>query len=218
MTAEEQINAILDRASERIRVMLTPIKKSIKNMSDKESKDIIARYSAAIEGNFVPWLAAGVIQARSIQGRYACAENLEVEISQKHQEMLRYFYVTANAEPDTSHFRAVSSAVSSVRCEIARGRGLETLALLATLEMTSSIFIPVLGVLAKQRNHLSDLTYVEVHGSADTHHAAQLRWALKYEAKYQDEQGFYAGEGCKAAVCLLQAIFAPSSKKSGKPF
>lgn len=60
-------------------------------LSDVQARDVLQRYTAAIEGNFVAWMGAAVITARSVQGRYAASENLWVEMKNDHAGMLRKF-------------------------------------------------------------------------------------------------------------------------------
>lgn len=125
-------------------------------------------------------MGATVITTRSVQARYASAENLWVEIKDDHAGMLHEFAKMANALPGEKDYTSVELAVSEVRSLVSGMSGLKNLTLMATLESTSAIFIPWLAEIAK-RCGSKNFKYTDVHGVADIEHAEQFIWALEYE-------------------------------------
>lgn len=176
------INLIIEQSKDWVKDRLKPIE----SVSVIEAKDIIGRYTAAVEGNFVPWMGAALIYARSPQGEYAAKENLGVEIRDNHQGMLREFAKHAGAEPSLEHYQAIDGVVSSMRSLVRRGNGLEVLTVMATLENISSVFIPYLAELARKRGS-TNLRYTDIHGEADSKHAQQFIWALEHELKHHNK-------------------------------
>ena len=172
------INLRMEEVKARLRDRLKPIKE----VTVTEAKDIIGKYTAAIEGNFVPWMAAAALYARSLQGEYTAKENLAVEIKDNHQGILRTFARCAKAEPSLKHYQAVEKAVASMRNFIGKGNGLEALTVMATLENTSTVFIPYLAELARKRGSIN-LCYTDIHGEADAEHAQLFIWAVEHEMK-----------------------------------
>ena len=160
--------------------------KTIDVFSVEQAKDILARYTAGIEGNFVQWMGAAVIYARSPQGKYAATENLDVEVKENHPAILREFAKSAKAEPSLEHYQAVDAVVASMRTLIASGNGLEALTVMATIENTSTAFVPYLAGLAKKRGS-TNLHYTHIHGEADVEHARQFVWAVEHELKQHDD-------------------------------
>ena len=149
-------------------------------ISAKDTKLIIKRYVAAIEGNFVAWMAGASISARSVVSKFAADENLWVELKDDHPGMLRNFAKCANAEPDGKDFEAVEKEVARIRNLVGELSGIKNVALMAVLENTSAAFIPYLAELAKKLGS-EDLTYTDIHGEADIEHANQFLEALSDE-------------------------------------
>lgn len=175
-------------------------------LSNEQAKEIIRRYTAAIEGNFVAWMGVTVITVRSIQGRYAASENLWVEMKDDHAGMLRRFAKSAGAEPLTADYQAVAPAVESVRKMVGEMSGLKNLTLMAVLENTSAEFIPWLEKMAIQLG-TTDLTYTKVHGEADVMHADQFTWAVEHEMAHHDSAERIVEEAIEKSVQFVKAIF-----------
>ncbi len=192
----------LERVTEQVKIRLKPVEV----VSVEEAREIIGRYTAAIEGNFVPWMGAAVIYAKSPQGEYAAKENLDVEIRQNHQGMLREFAKNANAEPSLEHYQAVDEVVSSMRNLMGRGNGLEALTVMATLENTSGGFIPYLAELAKKRGS-TNLYYTNIHGEADVDHARQFVWAVEHEMRHYMGADKFVDDTIEATCKYLDKIF-----------
>jgi len=196
------INICMEQAKAELRDRLKPVE----TVSVAEAKDIIGRYTAAVEGNFVPWMAAAAIYARSPQGEYAAKENLDVEIRDNHQGMLREFARHADAEPSLGHYQVVDEVVTSMRSLIGGGNGLQALTVMAMLENTSSVFIPYLAELAKKRGS-THLHYTDIHGEADSEHARQFIWAVEHEKQLHDIADLSISQAVYNTVRYLHAIF-----------
>lgn len=153
-------------------------------LSSMQGQTIIRRYTAAFIGNFITWLGAGAIASRSAEGRYAMAENLEVEFAHDHQTMLWNFSNAVNALPNAEDYLAVQPAVLAIRKQVAALNGVQLNALAAILESASLVFIPYLeSVALKVLGTHADLQYTRVHGEADIKHADQFIQALSVEAQ-----------------------------------
>ncbi len=166
-----------NHATEEVRRRLVPLDE----LREKDMKRILACYDAAIEPNFIPWVAAGVISARSVQGRYAASENLEEEIRGNHQGMLRRFVAAAGAAPGQQDYSSVEVPVQNMRDSFRQMNGLANIAMLAYLENTSAAFIPYLAQIAKTLGS-KEFVYTNAHGEADIEHARQFLWALGHES------------------------------------
>lgn len=175
-------------------------------LSEEQMRQIIRRYTAAIEGNFVAWMGAAAITARSVQGRYAASENLWIEMKDDHAGMLRTFAKGAGAEPQTSDYQAVAPGVESIRKMVGGMSGLKNLTLMAVLENTSAEFIPLLEKFAVQLG-ASDFTYTKVHGEADVMHADQFVWAVEHETKHHEEAEKDIEDTITATVQFLKTLF-----------
>ncbi len=188
--------------TEQVRASLKPTD----IISVDEAKNIIARYTAAVEGNFLAWMGAAVIYARSPQGEYAAKENLGVELKDNHQGMLRGFAKSAEAEPSLEHYQKVNEVVSSMRNFFSKENGLQALTVMATLEHTSSIFIPYLAELAEKRGS-KNLRYTDIHGEADIEHAKQFIWAVESELKLHDNAERKIDQAIGKTLTFLAEIF-----------
>jgi len=180
MEIDSDLQELLDGETEKVREFL--IDGSM--MGPDKERALIADYTAAVEPNFIPWVAATALSARSFQGRYAAQENLHEEITGDHQGMLRDFAKSVITRPMVHNFDRVELYVKNMRRTFANMDGLTNVALLAFLENTSRAFIPYLADVAS--NLATDVidpdyTYTNAHGEADIKHAKQFVWALGKE-------------------------------------
>lgn len=174
---------------------------------DVAARQVIGRYIAAIEGNFVSWMAATAVSCRSLQARFAVEENLYVEMHENHPGMLRSFAKAAGSEPCLEDFQAVQVEVDKIRVLVGEMSGLKNLTLMAALENTSAVFIPVLAELARNAGS-KDLSYTDIHGEADVAHAEQFLWALEYESKHYTDPEVATQMVLELASKLLECIFS----------
>ncbi|MEK6825486.1 MAG: iron-containing redox enzyme family protein [Nanoarchaeota archaeon] len=176
------------------------------NVTKEQAKEIIARYTAAFEGNFVAWMAASAIAAQTVQGRYAAEENIEVEMRDNHPGMLRKFSQSSNAAPSKEHYEEISKNIEEIRTLVGELNGVKSIALMTYLENTSAVFIPYLAQLAKRLGCI-DFTYTDVHGVADVDHADQFLWALQHEIKKDPKGMGTVEEVFQKAENFLRVIF-----------
>lgn len=179
--------------------------------SDEQARSFLSRYSAAIEGNFIAWMGAAALTARSIQGRYAAEENLWVEIKDDHAGMLHSFIKSTHAEPGSDDYAAIELAVADIRNLLGSMSGLKNLTLMAVLENTSTTFIPLLAKLAKQLGS-TNLAYTNVHGEADIAHADQFTWAVEHEMTHHENAEQKIDEAIATSINLLRTIFSENAK------
>jgi hypothetical protein len=177
------------------------------DISKEHARKIIQRYTAAIEGNFLTWMGAGTISARSVISKFAIDENLWVEIRDNHPGMLRRFSRSCKAEPNSDDFRYVEKEVNEVRKIIADLSGIKIITLMATLENTSAAFIPFLAQLGRKLG-CEDFTYTDVHGKADIKHANQFLEALSDEQQlgYKNTD-VDIDNTIKSTIVLLKRVF-----------
>ena len=182
---DENLKKKLANATVSVKNFLRPLS----SLSDDDVRKVIRRYTAAIEGNFLAWMGGASISARSVVSKFAADENLWVEIRDDHPSMLRNFAKCTKTEPDAEDFQYVHSEVMKIRNLVGELSGVKNIALIATLENTSTSFIPYLAELAK-RLGCTDLTYTDIHGEADIEHANQFLEALSDE----QNQGYQSAE------------------------
>ncbi len=199
---DSSIKTQLASACQEVRSFLPP-----DSLGKEEKAKILKKYVAAIEGNFVSWMGAAAISARSVQGRYAASENLWVEMKDNHAGMLRDFARSVNCEPGVEDYRAMFGAVTDIRGLVAKLSGLECLVLMAVLENTSGIFIPWLENVAKDLGS-TNLYYTQVHGEADINHADQFAWAVTHEMRFYTDPEAVIERSIKMTQQFLKSIFS----------
>ncbi len=176
MKAESSLKQKLQVAGTRLAAQLV----DAKSLSNEQARRIIANYAAAVEGNFIAWLGAGLVTARSHHAEFAIKDNIYEEIEGNHPGMLRDFACSASALPDACSYEYVSGAVDRMRSLVAEMVGLQSIALLTCLENFSLYFIPYLAELAGKLGS-KDFAYTDAHGAADVEHADLFLWALEQE-------------------------------------
>lgn len=193
----------IDTVTAHVNKFLLPVDQ----ISEESARKILGKYTAAIEGNFVNWMAAAAVSSRSVQSRFAAEENIYVEMKDDHPGMLRSFVKSAGAEPTTDHYLAVSEAVNSMRRLVGQMSGAENITLMAMLENSSGVFIPFLADLAKKLGS-TNLLYTDVHGVADIKHADQFVWALTYEKEHYADFDLRMDKTSEAVLKFLKEVFA----------
>src|SRR3989344_8007789 len=159
---DNRLKVKMDKAINEVRSFLP----SHQKLSKEQAIKIIQRYTASIEGNFLSWMSGASISVRSVISRFAVDENLWVEIKDNHPGMLRKFAINCKAEPNSEDYRYSERETNSIRELVSELSGIKTISLMATLENTSSAFIPFLAELGKKLG-CKDFTYTNVHGEAD---------------------------------------------------
>lgn len=158
------------------------------DLKPHEARRILARFGAAMEGNFVAWLASAAVFAQSEKGREAAKTNLIDENSGNHPDMLRAFLDSLDAIP-VHHFDEVAESVSKIRKLIAPCSGLEELALMTLLESSSELIMPFIRSLAEVTRGTFDSTYCDVHERADGEHTRVFLEGLLAEAGLHTNAG-----------------------------
>lgn len=177
--------------------------------SQADPQKIIRRYTAAVASNFVAWLGMTIPWVRHEASQHALVDNLRCELSEDHTSMLLSFAEACRALPETEDYRHVAKWLASVRALFRDpvSAGLGGLALVATLEHTSRLFIPDLKVQALSCG-CPDFTYTDCHGGADAKHASDLVLALESEMGMgYHREGDKVIEGILAAGNLISCIY-----------
>jgi len=176
------------------------------SLSDDQCRRIIRRYTAGVGSNFVNWLAAGTVSCRSLEARYATAENLLIEIRDDHPGMLRDFAKSSAAEPETEDYRYAQAEARHVQDRVSEMSGVFLIALVGTLENVSLDYIPWLGIISERLGN-DNMRYVDIHGEADIEHARQFHWALEMEAALHPKPKPLSQAGADSAVSFIRALF-----------
>jgi len=180
------------------------------DLTETKARAVISRYVAAVEGNFIQWLAAASVTARSPTAKFAADQNLRDEFFETHPDLLRAFAKGASAEPDVNDYAAVEGAVSEIRKMISELSGLKNTVLIATLESASLSFTPYLAELGNRLGN-TDSRYTDAHGDADIEHARLFLQAIAEERKMGYER---PSEQIECAILmgrnLLKSAFAES--------
>lgn len=149
-------------------------------MMPDERRGMIARYTAVLEGNFIYWMTAASLAARSEKSRAIIAENLFEEVRDCHPGMLRRFAIAANAFPGDSDALAISPNLAKVRLFVGRLSPVPVVVMMAFFECFIQRFMAYLGNLARLQGS-SELEYTDVHGICDIGHTQELLYAVAAE-------------------------------------
>lgn len=167
---------------------------------------LIARYAAAIAGNFQLWLA--FTKPRNDTATGAVQKNFSCEKLDDHQGMLLAFAKSCGVHRD-GHYAHTEEQVQAIFRLFTDqvNLGLSGVALGAVLENTSKIFIPDLAARAAKCG-CTDFTYTGKHGVADAEHSDEFLRAFELEqAMGYDCSTFISIFACEAAVNLIAKIY-----------
>lgn len=188
-------------------------------LSSDARRDIIARYAAVLEGNFIYWMTAAYLAVSSEGAKHIIRANLLEEVRDNHPSMMRRFAVAARAVPNDHDLRAVDAEVHAVRRFLARLHGACVLPMMACFEGFIAQFMPYLADLARRRQS-TDFEYATVHASCDVGHTAELFAALREELRLSrgtppsvDDMM----EGVRLLRSLLVAIVRPRLAFAAQP-
>ena len=145
-----------------------------------ERRGIIARYTAVLEGNFIYWMTAAYLSAKSEEARFIMLDNLREEISDCHPDMLRRFTMSANAFPTDVDALDVHSDLTKVRLFLGRLSGVQNIVTMAFFEGFIQQFMSYLSDLAGAQGS-EEKVYADVHGVCDVAHSQELYRALASE-------------------------------------
>ncbi len=158
-------------------------------LDNPQMREMVRKYTAAMEPNYLVWVAAGAINARSPQGRFAASERFNECLQKGHQGMLRDFAASIDCTPNADDYRAVEPAVKRMGDEIWQMNGLTNIALLTYLEHTSRIVIPYMVGIARQLGNPPRASLdTDPHGDVKNELGRTALWALGYERKFGYDQ------------------------------
>jgi len=149
-------------------------------LSEAQRRDLIARYTAVLEGNFIYWMTGAYLAAGSDEARAKIIDNLREEVRDCHPGMLRRFATAAAALPTDRDSQAVARNLSNVRLFIGRLTSVPIVVTMAFFEGFIQRFMPYLAELARRRGS-SEMEYTDVHGICDVTHTEELYRALDAE-------------------------------------
>jgi hypothetical protein len=150
------------------------------HLSAEDTRGIIARYSAVLEGNFIYWMTATLLAVTTDEARPILLDNLHEEVRDSHPAMLRRFYIEANAFPNEKDAHDVTKELTDMRLFMGKLNAVQSLAAMAYFEGTIQKLMPYLASLAASRGS-SEMEYTDVHGVCDIAHTEGLFQALFLE-------------------------------------
>jgi hypothetical protein len=175
-------------------------------LSAPARREIIARYSAVLEGNFIYWMTGAYLAAKSNDARSIILDNLFEEVRDCHPGMLRRFTMAAHAEPGDADALAVYPQLSKVRLFVGKLAPAPILAMMAFFEGFIQRFMPYLADLARRQGS-EEQEYTDVHSGCDVLHSQELYRALEAEMELTPdtrEPAEYLYEGVYLLKSLIQ--------------
>ena len=171
------------RVSEQLSFSKASVQKFLRKpeeLTTEQAKGIVGTYRLAIEPNFIPWMKLAERTVDNGKARELIAQNIRDEIKDNHPLMLRQFAKNCGVHiNDDDYDRALEPVVNMWRL-FAEDSSIMNLAVAATLENTSLVFVPYLAELGKKLG-CQDFQYTEKHGQADVKHADELAEGLVEE-------------------------------------
>jgi Iron-containing redox enzyme len=149
-------------------------------LTSEQRRQIIARYTAVLEGNFIYWMTATYLAVRSEEVRPILIENLHEEIRDSHPDMMRRFSIAAHAFPSDTDALEVHTDLTRVRLFLGRLQGVQSLMMMAFFEGFIQGFMPYLAKLAAAQGS-NEFVYTDVHGVCDVAHSQELFRAVSLE-------------------------------------
>jgi hypothetical protein len=204
MTTAE-IRAIIGRAIDEVMASLPDPDR----LTPAQRRNIIARYSSVLEGNFIYWMTGAYLAVGSDAARSKIIENLLEEVRDSHPNMLHKFTVAAKAIPTDVDAEMVGHALTNVRLFIGRLSPVPTVVTMAFFEGWIQKFMPYLAELAAKQGS-TDFEYTTVHGVCDVTHTEELFNALEAEIALasQPPSSDEMYEGVGLLRTLISNVFA----------
>jgi hypothetical protein len=184
----------------------------VNNLTSAERRGIIARYTSVLESNFIYWMTATLIAAKSPEVGPILLDNLHEEVRDAHPNMLRKFAVEAKAFPTDHDALAANKELIDVRVFLGRLDGVQSLVTMGFFEGFIQKFMPFLASLAAAEGS-TEMEYTDVHGVCDIEHTAGLFRALSLEMSAKPvEPGTDVFEGVYLLKTLIERVidFRPS--------
>jgi hypothetical protein len=196
--------------SERIDAVMASLP-APEELTSAERREIIARYTAVLEGNFIYWMTAALLAVRSDEAKPILLDNLYEEIRDSHPVMLRKFAIAAHAFPTDADALAVNDDLTRVRLFLGRMSSVQTLLTMAFFEGFIQRFMAYLSELATAQGS-AEQEYTDVLGVCDVAHSEGLFQAFAVEkANYPFDPGVDVFEGVNLLTTLIHCIvFGPT--------
>jgi hypothetical protein len=197
--------------AERIDTLMASLPR-VENLDSAHRRDMMARYTAVLEGNFIYWMTATLLAVRTEEARPILLDNLNEEIRDSHPVMLRKFAMAAHALPTDADAIAVHDDLTNVRLFLGRMSSVQSLLTMAFFEGFIQRFMGYLSELAVAQGS-TEMEYTDVHGICDVAHSEGLFQAYVVEKKnYPLDPGVYEYEGVDKLTSLIQCIaFGPTT-------
>ena len=184
-----------------------------KGLTSEERRGIIARYSSVLEGNFIYWMTAAVIAAKSEKSRPILLENLYEEVHDAHPLMLRKFALAANAFPTDKDALAVNDDLTKVRLFLGELSPVKSVLMMGFFEGFIQKFMAYLADLAARQGS-TEMEYTDVHGVCDIEHTEGLFKVLAAEiALAPQEPDADLFEGVTVLRTLIERIVRPEAER-----
>jgi hypothetical protein len=195
----EWLTALVDDGVESILGQLIPADR----LSTEAGCGLIGRYTVVLEGNFVTWLTATYLRAKSKEASAIIKANLLEEIGDDHPSMLRRFAIQAGSSPESADYLSVSPALYKVREYFSTHSGFDLIAVMLFYESFIANFMSYLAQVANHQGS-SELTYTDVHGLLDVEHSKEMLTAALLE---QSAAPLLVNEdSVKKGIVLLTAL------------
>lgn len=202
---------VLKDAAQQLRENLAA---HLSTITEKSAGSIFINYVSAIHPHFIAWVSAMQNSCVTPLGKYAAADNLCLELSENHQQMLLDFMQQMLIQPHAAVYRGyLLEKIIPINKVMAAGvehhNGIGASAVIYLLEETSKAFIPWIEEMAIKKG-AQNLEYTQKHGAADEKHASLALDAFAAECALgtneHDKYVQYAIEGVEG---LLEVIFDP---------
>jgi hypothetical protein len=162
----------------------------LKNQESDVQLAVLERYISAIYPHFIPWVAAMQNSCVTSMGKFAANDNIFLELTENHQQMLWDFMIQINIKPNTQAYEKLLPHIDNINeimiSGVKRKIGVGPASIIYFLESASEIFIPWMGEVARN-NNATNMIYVEKHGEFDKKHADFAREAIIEEVKIRPE-------------------------------
>ena len=196
----------LEAARRRVKALLV----DPESITSAQAKVILSRYTAGVGDNFIKWLGAALVSARSLEARFAASENLMVEVRDNHPKMLRDFAKGSGALPGREDYAHAAVCLDEIHLHVRHMSGIYLISLIQLLETVSADYIPWLAAISKKLGN-TNFNYCDIHGEADAHHAEQFRKAVVAESQFYKSPLPEIEEGYGSGVYFLEHLLSHSS-------
>lgn len=178
-------------------------------LTAERRRGIISRYTAVLEGNFIYWMTAAYLAAKTESARTILQDNLLEEVRDCHPAMLRRFALAAGAFPRVSDVLAVERELTQVRLFLGCLSSVRIILMMAFFEGFIQRFMMFLAQLAEMQGS-EEQEYTSVHGVCDVAHTQELFRALAHEtALDHDDSPADLFEGVMLLRDLIERIIRP---------